>query len=1312
MKHCITLIFLIALIFSCQTNSYDVIDSYDDPPEIVTVQLQPDKDNMNPDTGLTLYFSCKMDKSSVKDATSLVQYDAVTEEELLPLVPIFEWMDSKTVEISIPQPKFKSRTKYVLRVETSAKDVMDRTMALPYVLHFTTGAREGEIPDVSEIYPADDEEVPSCLQVDIKFSRPMNIQSVTENLSITNRTTGSITNYETFWQSSTQISCVFDTNLVNENVYEVKITDSTRDYQGNSLLNSFTSSFTINNELDTAAPKVVSTVPLDNSSTHNASDWVKLYFDRQMDFESLRDSITVNGEHINNGDYEAYWDASKSFCFRPKSISEEDKNFTVRLETEPVDLCGNKGSLYEFSYQAISDLTPPQVMWTLPSQGDSEIGCYDFLKISFDEPMMQDINNITSWNYVWRQIIQVKVDGNSIPLAGTFSWETSDTIVYSHHTNWNKGKIHSVYISEDAEDISGNNLETEYNFSFVVEDECSLQVPSAPFDLEAITIEDTKICLTWECTSSVVSSFNIFKAIDTTNTSYVNAGFSFGEESYCLEKLLPSTDYLLKVKAVNPAGESEFSDTLSVRTKLDVSPPSLMGYANSDSTLFLFWNTINNADSYRLIYGTSSANMSNEVQTTNSTYQLMGLTPSTLYHLSVSAIIDGEETNSSDVLQLETHPSIPLETVATASPSGENDILVEWNAVSDAEEYYILVGTNTCGSNSLYMSIESTATETTLNNMAYGNNYNIEVKAKNITGESGFSNCISVYIPKQQPDLFLNSLNDARVELVWIPISSSSGHYDIFSGTSDTNLSVSGSVSGTNTYKTVSLAGNVDYYFAVQWTSSSNDYSYQSITQSITTSPVLPASPVISNVKFLSNSTCSVEWNSDPNVDTYNIYAGDMSGTCSPGNIFLVESPVSGTGSQFDTTSLLSYGQEYCFYVSGSNASGEGNLSSAFDKKFLQLPDGTGEFCVNISSTSNYQQLPAVALSDTDNFVVTWKSNTLSPDLYAQRFDSTGTFSGNMFMVNSSTSMFEEYSEVDIDNQNRFVAAWQIGGPNTHTYARTYDSLGNPTGTEIDVNGTSNFEFDPAVAMNKNTGDFIVTWRVNNIHARKFNFYGTASGSAFTVNTSAGYPKNDPDVAIIDNLGNFVVVWEGVGSSDNDGIYARKFDINCSAYGDEVSVNTYIGNEQSKPRVAVDSSGNCTVVWQSNGQDGSGFGIYGQQFDSNLNPLGSEFQINDSTSGNQSNPKIAMDEVGNFCVVWDGSGASDTDGIYAKFYNSNGISSSSEFLVNTYTNNTQSYPDISMNSSGNLVIVWQSYRQVSSSSDDDIFARRYGWENP
>jgi hypothetical protein len=139
----------------------------------------------------------------------------------------------------------------------------------------------------------------------------------------------------------------------------------------------------------------------------------------------------------------------------------------------------------------------------------------------------------------------------------------------------------------------------------------------------------------------------------------------------------------------------------------------------------------------------------------------------------------------------------------------------------------------------------------------------------------------------------------------------------------------------------------------------------------------------------------------------------------------------------------------------------------------------------------------------------------------------------------------------------------------------------------------------------------------------------------------------------------------------------------------EFRVNTYTLGNQTSPGSAMDSEGNFVVVWTSSAQDGSEGGIFGQRFDASGSPLGSEFQVNGYTTGNQGGASVAMDPSGRFVVVWSGGGDSESSGIFAQRFDVDGTPLGSEFQVNEYTTGRQYIADVALDDQGNFVVVWQ-----------------------
>ncbi len=376
------------------------------------------------------------------------------------------------------------------------------------------------------------------------------------------------------------------------------------------------------------------------------------------------------------------------------------------------------------------------------------------------------------------------------------------------------------------------------------------------------------------------------------------------------------------------------------------------------------------------------------------------------------------------------------------------------------------------------------------------------------------------------------------------------------------------------------------------------------------------------------------------------------------------------------------------------------------------------EFRVNTYITGN-QSLSSVSMDNSGNFVVTWQSNNqdgYGDGVYGQRYTSTGSVAGSEFRVNTYTTGNQNSPSVAMDNSGNFVVTWQSNaqdGSNNGIYIQRYTSTGSVAGSEFQVNTyTTSNQSSPSVAMD-NSGNFVVTWQSNNqdgygdgVYGQRYTSTGSVAGSEFRVNTYTTGNQNSPSVAM-DNSGNFVVTWQSnAQDGSNNGIYGQRYDSTGATVGSEFPVNTYTTSHQRDPSVSMDNSGNFVVTWYSNSQDGSSYGIYGQRYTSTGSVAGSEFPVNTYTTSNQSTSSVAMDSTGNFVVTWrsnnqDGS----SNGIYGQRYDSTGATVGSEFKVNTYTTSNQISASVSIDNNGNFVVTWQSNAQDGSGYG--VYGQRY-----
>jgi Bacterial Ig domain len=91
------------------------------------------------------------------------------------------------------------------------------------------------------------------------------------------------------------------------------------------------------------------------------------------------------------------------------------------------------------------------------------------------------------------------------------------------------------------------------------------------------------------------------------------------------------------------------------------------------------------------------------------------------------------------------------------------------------------------------------------------------------------------------------------------------------------------------------------------------------------------------------------------------------------------------------------------------------------------------------------------------------------------------------------------------------------------------------------------------------------------------------------------------------------------------------------------------------------------VVWTTEGQDGSGRGVFGQLYNNSFGRIGGEFQINQTTLGDQGNASVAGLSNGGFIVSWSGPGDPSGDGSFEQFartFTAAGAADGNQVVVN------------------------------------------------
>jgi hypothetical protein len=337
--------------------------------------------------------------------------------------------------------------------------------------------------------------------------------------------------------------------------------------------------------------------------------------------------------------------------------------------------------------------------------------------------------------------------------------------------------------------------------------------------------------------------------------------------------------------------------------------------------------------------------------------------------------------------------------------------------------------------------------------------------------------------------------------------------------------------------------------------------------------------------------------------------------------------------------------------VNGLDGSQEGIFGQRFNASGAKVGS---QFQVN-TTTSGQQYSPAIAVAPDGSFIVAWEGPGSSIDVFAQRFTKDAVKVEGEFLLNTTLNGSQRYPEMQYFSDGTLVAGFVDGA---QTVLQKFDASARTIGLETRISS--------------GTGDVVI--------------------DGLTVR---------PDNSII-------LTW----TSGAD-VYAQLFDNNLQALGTAKRINTYTTGTQEYALARSDGDGNFVIVWESDGQDGSGMGIYGRRYDKNFNPLSGEFAITTNTTNNQFEPQVAVEPGGRFIITWsdnnnrDGGGGTN-ESVWMREFAANGTAVGVETRVNQSITGYQAYPVIDINASGRFVISWEGNGTQAGQIDSyGLFARAY-----
>lgn len=355
------------------------------------------------------------------------------------------------------------------------------------------------------------------------------------------------------------------------------------------------------------------------------------------------------------------------------------------------------------------------------------------------------------------------------------------------------------------------------------------------------------------------------------------------------------------------------------------------------------------------------------------------------------------------------------------------------------------------------------------------------------------------------------------------------------------------------------------------------------------------------------------------------------------------------------------------------------------------------EFRVNNSIQAGSQQFPTVATLADGGFVVTWAGPN-DTGIFGRRFTQSGASFEGDFRVDQQVENVKSLgpSSVAGFSVGGFVFSWVCRDISTGKVGFAwlrYTATGLPVGNPHCGFGTSKTP-DPVIASTQ-AYRFVILWHsVSGTNG--FDVYGQNSGGTINVaNTTRYHNQRDPAIAGLPN-GRHLAVWQSFTQDGSGyGIFGQDYNGGGEAIGyGEFRANTFATGDQTAPAVAWLRNGGYVVTWQSVGQDGSGDGVYAQRYYPNGFRVGMEFRVNTTTFSNQFEPSVAGLSGGGFVITWTSQGQDGSGyGVYGQVYNSAGQKDGGEFRVNNRTFSTQWDSSVAALPNNQFAVVWSSYGQ-------------------
>ncbi|HUP24482.1 MAG TPA: hypothetical protein VNB06_16255 [Thermoanaerobaculia bacterium] len=277
---------------------------------------------------------------------------------------------------------------------------------------------------------------------------------------------------------------------------------------------------------------------------------------------------------------------------------------------------------------------------------------------------------------------------------------------------------------------------------------------------------------------------------------------------------------------------------------------------------------------------------------------------------------------------------------------------------------------------------------------------------------------------------------------------------------------------------------------------------------------------------------------------------------------------------------------------------------------------------------------------------------------------------------------------------------------------RRFDPNGAPIGGEIVVSQGGEGESARPAAATDVDGNTVVVWEDSgNLFARGYDALGSPLTSERGVNDRAPGGARAPAIAKAPS-GEVIVAWRQL-SGPQVGIFVRVLNANLQPFGQSVRVANLVN--ALAPSLAVDRNGGFAIAWEERGIEGRD--VFVRRYGRRAQPRSETIQINPTSAGDQTRPRIEFDAAGRLIVAWESTttpaaggspNAATVNGgsVVGRVFDPNLLPTSEEFVIAESESGTEpAAPAVTVDDQGQATVAYQK-ESTADGSSKGLFRKR------